>query len=136
MRIACELHNFKYIQIANPAHQQKLKVRTRQTKNVLLQFLRGTYFSLINNSTAFSLAALRTPVMVPPALPAAYAKSIDGYFTLSGALNVSEPSLQFQGKIRSQFLIEKKIKKKSPYFRKLRGNYLQRSSLGQVTSEQ
>lgn len=48
----------------------------------------------MNISTAFSLAALRTPVIVPPALPAAYARSIDGYFTLSGALNVSEPSLQ------------------------------------------
>ena len=49
----------------------------------------------MNNSTAFSLAALRTPVMVPPARPAAYARSIDGYFTLSGALNVSEPNLYF-----------------------------------------
>jgi len=30
-----------------------------------------SYFSSMNNSTAFSLAALRTPVMVPPARPAA-----------------------------------------------------------------
>lgn len=53
----------------------------------------NTYFSSINISTAFSFAALRTPVIVPPARPAAYARSIEGYFTLSGALNVSEPSL-------------------------------------------
>jgi hypothetical protein len=48
--------------------------------------------------------------MVPPALPAAYAKSIDGYFTLSGALNVNEPSLQFE--IRSQFCMKDELKEK------------------------
>jgi hypothetical protein len=52
-----------------------------------------TYFSSRNISTAFSLAALRTPVIVPPARPAEYAKCIDGYFTLSGALNVNDPNL-------------------------------------------
>ena len=50
----------------------------------------------MNISTAFSFAALRTPVMVPPARPAAYASSIDGYLTLSGALNVRDPSLNHE----------------------------------------
>lgn len=56
----------------------------------IIEYLKdwSTHFSSMNISTAFSLAALRTPVMVPPALPAAYARSIDGYFTLSGFLNV------------------------------------------------
>jgi len=35
-----------------------------------------------------SFAALSTPVMVPPALPAAYASSMLGYFSWSGCLKV------------------------------------------------
>lgn len=72
-----------------------LKIKTQNKKEIPRQGIQNkiAYFSLMNISTALSFAALRTPVIVPPARPAAYARSMDGYFTLSGVLNVNEPNL-------------------------------------------
>ncbi len=48
------------------------------------------------SSTALSFAALSTPVIVPPARPAAYERSIDGYLARSGTLNVKSPILNIK----------------------------------------
>jgi hypothetical protein len=54
-------------------------------------------FRLQNNvksaNPTCSLAAEKTPVMVPPARPAAYPMVSEGYFSVSGSLNVRSPIL-------------------------------------------
>lgn len=57
------------------------------------------HLSSRKSSTAISFAALKTPVIVPPARPALYDRSMEGYFSWSGFLKVRFPILQFNSAI-------------------------------------